>query len=67
MEIRFDGKIVFIIGVGSGIGEVIVKVFVEVGVYVFILECDVVKGEVVVQMICEIGGKVDCEVVDVSQ
>lgn len=48
MEIRFDGKIVFIIGVGSGIGEVIVKVFVEVGVYVFILECDVVKGEVVV-------------------
>lgn len=38
MRFNFENKIVVIIGGGSGIGKVIVEIFVEMGVIVYIID-----------------------------
>lgn len=54
----FLGKIVIVIGVGGGLGFVIVMLFVRLGVNLVINGCNEEKFVLVVEFLCDFGGKV---------
>lgn len=63
---RLEGRVAFITGAGSGIGQGIAELFAEEGAKVALVECDEAKGKETLQHIREAGGVAELFVADVS-
>jgi 2-keto-3-deoxy-L-fuconate dehydrogenase len=61
---RLDGKIAFVTGAGSGIGEAIARTFAAAGAFVYVADSDVAAGERVAGEIGENAALVPLDVTD---